>query len=128
MTDLVERLRQPVMLHTNAEQTNAERREAATEIADLRAKNEHLTKFSEDMDKWNKELQNRLETSNQFRADLADEVDRLRRGIELFLSGDQPRPPCNHGVDDISDCWICADHYFQKLIALEQDVKERDGE
>jgi hypothetical protein len=35
--DIVERLRQPVMLHSNPEQTNAERREAADEIEQLRA-------------------------------------------------------------------------------------------
>jgi hypothetical protein len=35
--DIVERLRQPVMLHSNPEQTNAERREAMAEIEQLRA-------------------------------------------------------------------------------------------
>ena len=34
--DIVERLREPVMRHSNAEQTNAERREAAAEIERLR--------------------------------------------------------------------------------------------
>jgi hypothetical protein len=34
--DIVERLRQPVMLHSNPEQTNAERREAMAEIDELR--------------------------------------------------------------------------------------------
>ena len=38
MSDLTERLRQPVMLHSNAEQTNAERAEAADEIDLLREK------------------------------------------------------------------------------------------
>jgi hypothetical protein len=37
MTDIVERLCQPVMLHSNPEQTNAERREAAAEVKQLRA-------------------------------------------------------------------------------------------
>lgn len=37
MNDLIERLLQPVMLHSNAEQTNAERRAAAAEIEGLRA-------------------------------------------------------------------------------------------
>lgn len=37
MTDIVERLRTPVMLHSNAAQTNAERKEAAAEIERLRA-------------------------------------------------------------------------------------------
>ncbi len=36
-TDIVERLLKPVMLHSNPEQTNAERREAAAEIERLRA-------------------------------------------------------------------------------------------
>lgn len=36
MVDLVERLRTPVMLHSNPEQTNAERREAADMIERLR--------------------------------------------------------------------------------------------
>lgn len=35
--DIVERLRQPVMLHSSAEHTNAERREAAAEIERLLA-------------------------------------------------------------------------------------------
>ena len=35
MTDLIGRLRQPVMLHSNPEQTNAERYEAADEIEKL---------------------------------------------------------------------------------------------
>lgn len=38
MTDLVERLREPVMLRYNAEQINAERREAAEEIEALRSR------------------------------------------------------------------------------------------
>lgn len=40
--DIVERLQQPVMLHSNPEQTNAERREAAAEIGRLRAENQKL--------------------------------------------------------------------------------------
>ena len=42
MSDLTERLRQPVMLHSNAEQTNAERAEAAAEIERLRTRNAAL--------------------------------------------------------------------------------------
>jgi hypothetical protein len=34
--DIVERLQQPVMMHSNPEQTNAERREAAAVIDELR--------------------------------------------------------------------------------------------
>ena len=37
MTDIVERLRKPVMLHSRAEQTNVERIQAADEIERLRA-------------------------------------------------------------------------------------------
>ena len=37
MSDIVERLQVPVMYHSNAEQTNAERREAANEVEQLRA-------------------------------------------------------------------------------------------
>src|SRR5262245_50904097 len=86
--------------------------ELEAEIERLRADYEAMKKWALDSD----------ETNDRLRA----ENERLRRGIELFLSGDQPRPPCNHGVDDISDCWICADHYFQKLIALEQNVRQEN--
>lgn len=42
MDDLITRLRKPVMLHSNAAQTNAERREAADELARLYSQLAHL--------------------------------------------------------------------------------------
>jgi flagellin-like hook-associated protein FlgL len=45
MSDLVERLRVPVMYHRNAEQTNAERKEAATEIERLQSERDALANW-----------------------------------------------------------------------------------
>jgi hypothetical protein len=51
--DIVERLRQPVMLHSNPEQTNAERREAMAEIERLRADLSQVRAFAKVMDENN---------------------------------------------------------------------------
>jgi hypothetical protein len=59
MSDIIERLREPVMLRYNAEQVNAERREAAAEIerlhkearklSQLRTQTEALFKYTQDL-------------------------------------------------------------------------------
>jgi hypothetical protein len=93
LTDIVERLCEPVMLHSNAEQTNAERREAAAEIARLRLEVYLLTISRREIMKIDEEHVAEIERLTAERAnrywegrwrDEKAENERLTRDLEIW--------------------------------------------
>lgn len=64
---------------------------------------------------------------------LADEIERLRKGIQSYLDGDsQPyfetkHDKCPHGRFQWEDCGTCTDEYFARLLH-NVDQQERNGE
>jgi hypothetical protein len=68
----------------------------------------------------------------------ADEIERLRKGIQDFLDGNYPHPrsyraqgpqtTCPHGRYYYEDCNSCDSEHFQKLLNLEAAKAEKDAE
>lgn len=82
--DIVERLQHPVMLHSSAEHTNAERREAAAEITKLRA--ERDAAVLAERERCKKSVRNTICNMSWPPEDGDQLIDDLQMGIALFAT------------------------------------------